>query len=79
MQVVHILIRAAIGQQPVPAFLEIEFPNQVTDNAQQIVEETTIRRWHIQNGFVVAFRNDQDVGAVAWLRVVESQQAFGLA
>lgn len=77
MQVPDVLVGAAIGDQTVPMFFQVELLDQLLDGLEKIVEEIRVVRGQIDQALERSFRHQQDVERIARFGMVTGEQSRG--
>jgi hypothetical protein len=69
----NVLVSAAIGDQAIAGFLQIESLNEHFDGLEKIVEKVCIRGCEVSKILAIAFGDQQDVQRIAGPGMLESQ------
>lgn len=79
MELGHILVVAAIGDEAVARFVEIEFLHEALHGCHQVYQKISIAWFEGHQAADLAFRHEEDVQGIARLGVIESNQQICLA
>ena len=79
MELRHILVVAAVGDETVAGVVEIEFLHETLHGCHEVYQEIGVARFKAHHAADLAFRHDEDVQGVAGLGMIESDQQICLA
>ena len=79
MELRHILVVAAVGDEAVACVVKVEFLHEALHGCHEVYQEIGVARFEARHAADLAFRHDEDVQRIAGLGVIKSDQQICLA